>query len=133
MPRENRTVVLDADLALDRRGKQIAQDAQHRRHRAHAQQHQIVARLYLDAEDVVPGGQQRVDQRQHTAGGHAAQHAAHRALYGLVGADDGGQLVLAESAAREIRGCIPAPGEAQDQQDKVDGVIAVLVKRQHPL
>ena len=133
MPREDRAVILDADLALDGRREQITQNAQHRRHSTHAQQHQIMLRLHLNADDVVFGRQQRVDERQHTARSHAAQHAAHSALHGLVGADDRSQLVPAERTARKVGRGVAAPGKAEDQQNEINRVIAIFCEGQHPL
>ena len=50
-----------------------------------------------------------------------------------MGTDDGGQLVLAEGPACKVSGRVTAPGEAEDQQDKVDGIIAILRKGQAAL
>ena len=128
MPRKDSAVILDADLTLDRRGEQIAQDAQHRSDRAHDHQDGIVAGLHLNGDDVVAGRQERVDQCEHHARQHAAKDAADGTLQRFVGTDDGGQLVLAEGPACKVSGRVTAPGEAEDQQDKVDGIIAILRK-----
>ena len=87
----------------------------------------------MKGNDMVPRREQRVHQRQHHTCRNAAAHAADGTLHGFVGADDGRQLVLAEGAAGKVGCRVAAPGKAEDQQDKVDGVIAVRGKGQHPL
>ena len=65
-----------------------------------------------------------VDQCEHHARQHAAKDAADGTLHRFVGTDDGGQLVLAEGPACKVSAGVTAPGEAENQQDKVDGIIA---------
>ena len=89
--------------------------------------------LHLNGDNIMAGRQERVNQREHDASQHAAEHAADGTLDRFVGADDGCQLVLAERAACKVGSSIPAPGEAEDQQNEINGVIAVLCKRQAAL
>ena len=39
----------------------------------------------------------------------------------------------AEGSARKVSSGVPAPCKAEDQQDEIDGIIAILRKGQHPL
>ena len=68
--------------------------------------------------------------RNNNAQQHASHHAAHGSLDGLVGADDRRQLMLAERASRKICGGIPAPGKAQNQENKIQRIVAVCRSRQ---
>ena len=131
---EDGAVVLDAALALDHAGEQVAVDAQHRRHTGQQRNDDI----HRDA-DVRAGkslqsvGCDGVDHRDDHAADHRAQHTADGTFDRLLGADHGAELVLAEGAACKVGAGVAAPGKAEDQQDEKDRIIAVFRHRQQLL
>ena len=133
MAGENGAVVLDANLPLDGGGKQVAQNAQHRGDGAHADHHQIVAHRHFHCERGIAAGQHAINHRGDHADQHTATDAANGSLHRFVGADDGRQLMFAEGPPRKVGEGIAAPRKAENEQDKIDGVILEGVKGQHPL
>ena len=134
MPREDGAVILDAALALDHAGKQVAIDAQHRGH--HPQQGDDEVHGHPDValgKSFGPVCDEGISHRDDHPEQHGAQHPADRAFHRLFGADLGAQFVPAEGAARKIGAGVPAPGEAQHQQDEENGVVAVFRHRQQDL
>ena len=134
MARENGAVILDAALALDHAGKQVAINAQHRRHTGQQRNDNVHRNTDVGAgKGLHPVRRDGINEgRRHTEH-HRAQHAANGTLHGLFGADHRAELVLAERAACKVGAGIAAPGKAEDEQDEEDGVIAVLLHGQQLL
>ena len=134
MPREDGAIVLDAALALDHAGEQVAVNAQHCGHAGQQRDDDIHGHADVGAgERLHPVCRHRVDDRDQYAEHHCAQHAAHSALHRLFGADHRAELMLAEGAARKVGAGVAAPCEAEDEQDEEDGVVAELLYRQQLL
>ena len=134
MAREDGAVVLDAALALDHAGEQVAVDAQHRSHTGQQRNDDIHGYANIGAGELFhPVCCDGVDDRDQHTEYHSTQHAAYSALHRLFGADHRAELMLAKGAAREVGAGIAAPGEAEDEQDEEDGVVAIFLHRQHLL
>ena len=125
MPREDGAVVLDAALALDHAGKQVAVDAQHSGDTAQQRDNHIHGNADIRAgKGLHAVCRYGVDEGGDHAEHHGAQHAADGTLHRLFGADHRAQLMLAEGAACKIGAGIAAPCKAEDEQDEENRVIA---------
>ena len=127
-------IILDAALALDHAGEQIAVDAQHSGHAGQQGNDQVHGNADVGAgERLHPVGRNGVDDGGDHAEHHGAQHAANGSLHGLFGADHGAEFVLAKGSACKVGAGIAAPGKAEDEQNKEHRVIAVGLHRQQLL
>ena len=125
MPREDGAVVLDAALALDHAGKQVAVDAQHSGDTAQQRDNHIHGNADIRAgKGLHAVCRYGVDEGGDHAEHHGAQHTADGTLHRLFGADHRAQLMLAEGAACKIGTGIAAPCKAEDEQDEENRVIA---------
>ena len=97
MAREDGAVVLDAALALDHAGEQVAVDAQHRSHTGQQRNDDIHGYANIGAGELFhPVCCDGVDDRDQHTEYHSTQHAAYSALHRLFGADHRAELMLAK-------------------------------------
>ena len=132
--REDGAIILDAALALDHAGEQVAVDAQHSGHAGQQGNDHVHRNADVGAgERLHPVGRNGVDHGGDHTEHHGAQHAANGSLHGLFGADHGAEFVLAKGSACKVGAGIAAPGKAEDEQNKEHRVIAVGLHRQQLL
>lgn len=93
--REDGAIILDAALALDHAGEQVAVDAQHSGHAGQQGNDQVHGNADVGAgERLHPVGRNGVDDGGDHAEHHGAQHAANGSLHGLLGLTTGQSLCL---------------------------------------